>query len=217
MKGRKRPRTEGVCERINGGEAQNVQRANLYQRPVCFRLCHCRPARWAGNPATGRAYSGQAGLQSRNQRTLVLGKHRPSCGIPPLGSRKKDGGIGRRKIPRKGGVANRGGLLPTRRGRDPLKCRQVPQVQRAASGRQRSPVVTGRGPSSVSDRGRDFDTDLGLLRKIFRPLKFSCHRIGVRPICGPRCVRNHRLESPCHEKGRTGWSALRLAGEREHD
>jgi hypothetical protein len=44
----------------------------FYQRPVCFRICHCRPARWAGNPATGRAYSGQPGLKSRNQRTLVL-------------------------------------------------------------------------------------------------------------------------------------------------
>ncbi len=48
--------------------------AESYQRPVCFRLCHCRPARWAGNPANGRAYSGQPGLQSRNQRTLVSGR-----------------------------------------------------------------------------------------------------------------------------------------------
>ncbi len=39
--------------------------------PTARQTLHCRPARWAGNPATGRAYSGQPGLRSRNQRTLV--------------------------------------------------------------------------------------------------------------------------------------------------
>ena len=54
----------------------------LYQRPVCFRLCHCRPARWAGNSATVRAYSGQPGLQSRNQRTFVLSVHSLALAMP---------------------------------------------------------------------------------------------------------------------------------------
>ncbi len=40
-------------------------------RPSDSRLFRCRPARWAGNPANGRAYSGQPGVQSRNQRTLA--------------------------------------------------------------------------------------------------------------------------------------------------
>ena len=35
----------------SNGQATTV----LSQRPVCFRLCRGRPARWAGNPATGRA------------------------------------------------------------------------------------------------------------------------------------------------------------------
>ena len=84
---RTRPSIKGLAKPF---PCTPIRHHESYQRPVCFRLCHCRPAGWAGNPATGRAYSGQPGLQSRNQRTLVSKASKPpqtSLRLPWVGAR----------------------------------------------------------------------------------------------------------------------------------
>ena len=51
-------RLGGAADSLGAGQtsAWSIGMPTSYQCPVYFRLCLFRPARWAGNPAAGRAY-----------------------------------------------------------------------------------------------------------------------------------------------------------------
>lgn len=73
----------------------------------------------------------------------------PSSALRPFS--RVIGGVFARRAPRVGSPgsivffeAKGGDLTPIRRGRDPLRCRPIPRVQRTAQGRPGSPVVVRR-------------------------------------------------------------------------